>query len=333
MTRKPFPDPDLHPLPDRMPDLFVLGGPKCGTTSLHAWLSQHPDVYMPAKEPNFLSRDVFDARGIPAMLADWDAYLDRLAPPAKAGKLTGDFTPRTLYSDLALDILADHPAAPRLIVLLRNPIDLVFSLHGQMLRQGVERETDFARAWEAAKARGSDPDAWRDSAGRIDRRLDYPMYGRLGTRLQKWQARVPSDRIRILVLEEDLRHTPDRVFSDILDFLGLAPQEVDLALRNERVELRSVILNRTLVQLREGVMRMRAAVGLPVQARSTGLMKFINYFNMFKVSGAPGGTLSATLRRNLAAEFADEVTRVEEALGRPVPAWRDWSTAAEGCVS
>lgn len=323
--------PDLHPIPDRLPDVFVLGGPKCGTTSLHAWLSQHPDTYLPAKEPNFLSRDVFDARGVPGALTDWDAYLYRIAPSAEAGKLTGDFTPRTLYSDLALDILADHPAAHRLIALLRNPVDLVFSLHGQMLRQGVERETDFVRAWEAAKARGDDPDAWRDSAGRIDRRLDYPMYGCLGTRLQAWQARVPADRLKVLVLEEDLTHAPQRAFSEVLEFLGLSPQPVDLTRRNERVELRSASIHRAMVRLRQGALHTRAAVGLPVRhgtRRGTGLLKLVNRFNLRKSDSG----LSPDLRARLAADLADEVAKVEAVLGRPVPAWRDRSSAAAGAA-
>jgi len=323
MSPNPVPDPDLHSLPD----LFVLGRPKCGTTSLHAWPSRHPDVYPPAKGPNFLSRNVFASRGVPDTLAGWSAYLSRFMPLAKAGKLAADFTPRTLYSDFALDILADHPAAPRLIALLRNPVDLVFSLHGQMLRQGVERETDFVRAWETAKARGVDPDAWRDNAGRIDRRLDYPMFGLLGTRLQAWQARVPADRLKVLVLEEDITHAPQRAFAEVLEFLGLAPQPIDLTRRNERVALRSASIHRAMVRLRQGALLTRAAVGQPVRhgtRRGTGLMQLVNRFNLHK----PDSALSPDLRARLAADLADEFAKVEAVLGRPVAAWRNWSGTA-----
>lgn len=318
----------LHPWPDRLPDLFVLGGPKCGTTSLYEWLRQHPDTYFAGKEPNFISRDVFDARAVPGAIVDWSRYLERMMPLEMSSKLTGDFTPRSLYSDLALDILADHPASPKLIIMLRNPIDLVFSLHGQMLRQGVELDADFASAWARAKSLGSDPDAWRDSEGRMDRRLDYPMYAHLGTRLQAWQGRVQPDRLKIFILEEDMTHAPDEFYAEVLSFLDLAANKVALEPKNTRVELRSVKLNRAMIALRQTIFRARAAVGLPVyhrERRGTGLMKLVNRFNQQRPADLhDSNRLAPALRAELAAELAHEIAKVELVLGRSVAGWRDW---------
>lgn len=125
---------DLFALPERIPNFFIVGGPKCGTTSLFEWLRRHPDTYLPVKEPNFLSRDVFDARDVPGAVTDWGAYLNRLMPIEHADKITGESTPRYLYSDIALELLSRHNSRPKILIILRNPIDLVFSLHGQMLR-------------------------------------------------------------------------------------------------------------------------------------------------------------------------------------------------------
>ena len=96
---------DLFALPERIPNFFIVGGPKCGTTSLFEWLRRHPDTYLPVKEPNFLSRDVFDARDVPGAVTDWGAYLNRLMPIEHADKITGESTPRYLYSDIALELL------------------------------------------------------------------------------------------------------------------------------------------------------------------------------------------------------------------------------------
>lgn len=171
--------------PHRLPDFYILGGPKCGTTSLFAWLRQHPDTFLPAKEPNFLSRDIFDPSSIPGAIQDWGEYLRRLTPVQKAGAITGEATPRSLYSDEALEILAHHPSKPKLIAILRNPINLVHSLHGQMVREGVESETDFARAWERALNQQDDPTAWIGTDGRVDRRLDYPALWKDGSKAGK----------------------------------------------------------------------------------------------------------------------------------------------------
>lgn len=324
---------DLRAAPARIPDVFILGGPKCGTTSLFAWLAQHPDTHLPEKEPNFLSRDVFDVRGVPGALRDWDAYLARLMPPAPDGKLTGESTPRYLYSDLALEILATHPTEPRVIALLRNPIDLVQSLHGQMLRQGVETETDFAAAWARAVARGSDPAAWRDAQGRIDRRLDYPLFGALGVRVERLCALIPQDRRRILILEEGLSTDPQDTVAGLLDFLGLAPAALDLTRRNERVELKSATLNRLAVRLRRTIEALRAGLGFDVfpgrarRRRGTGLMRLLNRFNTRKP--APNQRPDPATRAMLAAHFADDVTRVRATLGRAIPSWADWPQDVE----
>lgn len=318
----------LRPWSDRLPDVFVIGGPKCGTTSLYQWLRQHPDTYLVDKEPNFLSRDVFDVSGVPGAVTDWPGYLDRLMPAAEANKLTGDFTPRSLYSDLALDIIGHHPTEPKVIVILRNPIDLVFSLHGQMLREGVEREPDFARAWDRAKSCTNNLGAWQDSAGRIDRRLNYPMFAELGTRLQAWQAQVPPNRLKILILEEDMTSAPAQAFADVLSFLGLPAAEVDLEPKNRRTELRSVELNRMMIGLRQTVHRVLAFSGISVaygSRRGTGLIKLVNRFNQVKPADASASDMLApALRAKLATELADEVAKVEVALGRSVTSWRDW---------
>ena len=318
---------DLLALPDRIPHFFILGGPKCGTTSLFSWLQQHPDTFLPHKEPNFLSRDIFDARDVPGAMKDWPEYLARLMPPEQYGKTKGEATPRYFYSDLALDILSRHPAQPRIIVILRNPIDLVYSLHGQMVRQGVETETDFSRAWARALATQNEPGAWYSREGRIDRRLDYPMFGRLGTRLHALQGSVGPDQLRILVLEEGLTHAPETVLLEVLDFLGLSLANIDTERRNERIELRSTNLNKRMIALRNTIRRLKAALGMDVhRSRGTGLMKLATKLNT--PSPSPEKRWSSQVRRELAEFFREEVSMVEQGLGRPLTVWRDWQTTS-----
>lgn len=320
---------ELMTLPDRLPNFFILGGPKCGTTSLFSWLQEHPDTFLPNKEPNFLSRDVFDARDVPGAAHSWPEYLDQLMPAEQEGKVTGESTPRYLYSDLALHVLSRHPSRPRMIVILRNPIDLVYSLHGQMVRQGVETEANFARAWVRALAAQDDPEAWRTAKGRIDRRLDYPMFGRLGLRLQALQGCVGRDQLCILVLEESLAHAPEKVLAEVLEFIGLPPANIDTGRRNERSELRSVTLNRRIIALRNEIMWFRSIFGINVdRSRGTGLMKLVLKFNVRPPK--PHNRLSNQERRQLADFFSKEVATVEAVLGRPIAAWKDWQTTSGG---
>lgn len=318
---------DLLPMPEKIPDFYILGGPKCGTTSLFEWLRQHPDAYMPAKEPSFLSHDVYDARGVAGAFSTWDLYLARMLPPEAVGKTTGEATPRTLYSDLAFEALSQHPDQPKVIAIMRNPIDLVFSLHAQMIRQGVEAETDFARAWARAVAKGNNPEAWRSREGRMDRRLDYPMFGRLGARAEALLKHFPEDQRRIFVLERDLHVNAAGVVTEVLDFLGLPPHEIDVSPRNARVELRAPGLNRALVKLRGRLQAVKARLGFDVTPRAelrrgTGLLRLITRLNT--APRTEHRKLDPEMRAELAAFFADEVARVRKALDAPIREWRDW---------
>lgn len=317
---------DLAPLPERIPDFFIIGGPKCGTTSLFAWLRQHPDTYLPAKEPNFLSRDVYDARDVPGALVTWEDYLDALLPK-EAGKLSGESTPRYLYSDQALQVLSQHPSQPKLIAILRNPIDLVFSLHGQMLRQGVETEVDFARAWARALTAQGDPAAWMGPQGLPDHRLDYPLYGRLGTRMAAVQAACAPDQLRVLILEEDLGAASQATLEALLPFLGLAPYNFDLARENTRTELRSAALQRYLIGARNSIRSGLTRIGVDVspargKGRGTGLMALFARFNTAQPT--PASKIDPDVRARLAIYFAPDVSLLRRQLGRSLPHWNDW---------
>ena len=323
---------DLAVLPDRLPDFFIIGGPKCGTTSLFTWLQNHPDTFLPAKEPNFLSRDIFDARGEPGALRDWAEYLDRLMPSEAHGKTTGESTPRYFYSDLALDILSRHPTRPRMIAVLRNPIDLVYSLHGQMVRQGVEKETDFARAWARSVAAQDAPGAWSSTEGRTDHRLDYPMFGRLGRRLKALKDRVGQDQLRIFILEEDLTHAPAKVLADVLEFLDLPSAKIETARHNARIDIRFVGLHRSAIALRNWLMRTKEAFGIEIshsagKRRGTGLLELLMKINTRRPEGRE--ELSMEMREVLAEFFRTEVAIVEGELGRSIAVWQDWHRPRE----
>lgn len=301
--------------PSRLPDFFLLGAPKCGTTSVFHWLQTHPDTYLPLKEANFLSRDVWDDSGEPGAICDWADYLNRLCPPGSGGRLTGDCSPRALYSDLALEALATREDAPRLLILLRNPIDLVFSLHGQMVKEGVERELSFLRAWRRSLILPA-----RGEGRRADRRLDYPMFGRFGARLERVFARFGPARVKVMILEEALTRDRAAAFAEIATFLGLRPLRRDLPIHNRRTAYRSARLQAAMNRGRGAAMRGLAGLGLR-PSRGTGLLRFATQLN---TRSAKAPVLSAEMRDELTAFFASDVAKTEQLLGRPVSAWSDF---------
>ena len=301
----------------RFPDFFLIGAPKCGTTSLFSWLRHHPDTFLPKKEPNFFSPDILDVKGEAGALQSEAEYLDCLCPPETAGKLTGEATPKYLYSDVARARLAREAERIRLIVLLRNPIDLAVSMHAQNVRLGREPEPDFARAWA------------RDAAAPIDRLTDYRFLGRPGVHLQRYLSIFPRDRVLVMLLEEELQTDPAAAHAKTLKFLGLSPQRLDsYTAENPRMSYRSTRLQGLSRRARRGTYAALARLG--VKRQGTGLLRVVDWLN----GNHPGRTdLSPALRAALAAELAEDARRIATCLGRASLPWHDFEWTAPSATS
>src|SRR5665213_3487944 len=133
----------------RFPDFFIIGAPKCGTTALYHYLSEHPEVHMSSpKEPHFFSRDLPLSRIV--RTAEEYAALFSEAP---TDAVTGEGSTWYLFSEVAVpEILSLRPDA-RFVVILRNPVHAVQSLHAQLFIGSSEDLFDFESAWRAQEDR------------------------------------------------------------------------------------------------------------------------------------------------------------------------------------
>src|SRR6266545_5937438 len=135
----------------RRPDFFIVGAPKCGTTALNDYLKDHPEIFISArKELHFFGSDLV-FRG-PRRITEQE-YLSFFAP-ARHEKRLGEASVWYLYSQqAAAEIKAFSPAA-RIIIMLRNPVDMMYSLHSQRLYNGRETISDFAKALATEEMHG-----------------------------------------------------------------------------------------------------------------------------------------------------------------------------------
>lgn len=309
---------DITPWRD-FPDFFIIGAPKCGTTSLFSWLQAHPDTCLPIKEPNFLSPDVRDLRSEAGAITTKADYLMRLCPPEARGRLRGEATPKYLYSDVALRELTKQAQRTRLIVMLRNPVDLALALHAQNLRQGRERETDFMTAWEAS----------RSVPG--NRMQDYRFLAQPGRRLEAYLAAFPKERIKVMILEEEMRDNPQRAFDDVLAFLDLpSMDQAPLERLNRRQAFRSEMLQGAARRTRRASYRLMARLG--IAPRGTGLLGVFDRLNTRSSGPAPA---TPEIRAQLAWELDEDAQRIARLLGRTSLPWDDfdWQPALAGGAS
>lgn len=209
-----------------LPDFLIIGGQRCGTTSLHHYLASHPQVRAATgKELQFFS--LYHRRGTRWYRAHF--------PATTGGQRTFEASPYYLFHpDVPARVAATLPVA-RFIALLRDPVERAYSHYLHTRTYGAE-PLDFAAALAAEPARlaaalRAGPDT--PAAHVALRNHSYAARGRYAEQLERWYAQVPRDRMLVL-RSEDMYADPARVYADVLRFLDLDPYIPDGFARHTR---------------------------------------------------------------------------------------------------
>ena len=241
--------PGLRPEAEegRLPDFFIVGHPKCGTTAICEGLKNHSQVFMPAiKEPNFFALDRKKRPGAqtdeapPSHANRLDKYLDLFAD-AGDDQLAGESSVFYLWSPVAARSIAELQSAAKIIAILREPASLLNSLYLQFSQSGVETAKSFREAIELEESRRS-----------TDRfpSLLYADYVKYVEQIERYRAEFPADQILILLLD-DLRRENQAVMGQIARFLEIDETDSLVAPKvNPTVRVRSTRLNRVTHYLR-----------------------------------------------------------------------------------
>ena len=203
----------------RRPDYLIIGAKRCGTTSLHRYLLQHPSISatFPAAK-NIKGVHYFDRQ--PLRSTRWYASHFPVRP---AGQLAGEASPYYLYHPLAAARAAAVVPDARLIVLLRDPAHRAWSHYRDEVKNG--RETlSFAQAVDLEKERTAEAarrlavdDAF---VSRAHEHHTYVTQGFYAGHLRRWLQHYPAAQLCVL-RSEDMFADPEAVHRTALAFLGL----------------------------------------------------------------------------------------------------------------
>jgi hypothetical protein len=273
----------------RNPNLFILGAPKCGTTSLAAYLDQHPDVVVstPKETQYFLTY-----RDIPRLTHD--QYLSCFSRATQEAWLC-DATPDYLQSEESVAKIAAYAPQAKYVVAIRPHADLAFSLHQQMLVSGTENIVDFEEAWRASEERMAGK---RLPAGFSDpERYNYKERLRIGAHLMQTLKHV--DRGRIFFVDfEALRQDSEQVMRELFEFLGVAPfTDLDLTPQN----LRKEVFRPALPRIGAFLFAMKKRVGL---RKSWGIAGWIGSLGVRVAETRP--KIPEKIRNEIARDYADD---------------------------
>ena len=210
----------------RVPDFFIVGHEKCGTTALFELLRQHPQIFMPdLKEPRFFYRDRLQSDAAAPSAGAGDDLRPRtlatyLSLFADAGpeQLAGEASPQYIRSHDAARLIAQVQPDARIIAVLREPTSLVRTFHLNNLLALVETERDLRKAIALEERRRQGIDI--PSGSRAPDRLFYCEHVRYVEQLRRFDSHFPAGRILVIVYD-DFRRDNDATLRRILRFLDV----------------------------------------------------------------------------------------------------------------
>jgi hypothetical protein len=311
----------------RLPDFFIVGHAKCGTTALYDMLRSHPRIYMPDhKEPWFFARSnphpqtsgersiAFTGRRMETL----DDYV-ALFREARSDQLLGEASTSYLWSTTAAKAIAAVQPNARVIAILREPASFLRSLHLQLLTNRHETEKDLGKALALDDARREDRHIPKYSYW--PQALIYSDRVRYAEQLRRYHAVFPREQV-LVIIYDDFRADNAGTVRRVLRFLDLDDDRpVEVTEANPTIAVRSVRLNSLARVIAAGRGPVSGAVKTTLKALTTRRLRedFVYPLRdrvVYRYPRAPDEALMLELRRR----FKPEVEALSEYLGRDLVA-------------
>jgi hypothetical protein len=318
---------------EKLPNFFIIGAAKSGTTSLHEYLDQHPEIYMSfPKELNFFSFLDF-APDFSGPCAHWDnpVLADRLrreryelsittwseykkvfahAGPAKA---IGESSVSYLYFPQAAARIRQFTPDARLIAILRNPVDRAYSKYRQLRRDGAEPCASFEDAIAAEPARMREN--WSPAWFYVDRGLYY-------RQLKRYYDLFDHHSLMVILFDEFTNDTKD-VMQDIFAFLDIdSAFRVDLDEKHNASDDKLIPRNMYLYTLiaRPSVLSRTARDFLPKRALAQ-IRPLVRKVLSKRIGEDDTQALTEEARKSLTEFFREDILRLQDLIQKDLTSW------------
>ena len=295
------------------PNVFLIGGSRCGTTALSQYLGEHPEIsFSKPKGPGFFADD-FKSHQYVKTMDDYHACFDEAGDEHK---IVCEGSTWYLYSQTAVPAVLDYNPDAQFLVVLRSPVDQVHSFHNLLVLQGAEQYTDLKKAWDLQPRRKKGENI--ASTCPEPQFLQYADVARYGAQIEKLYGWVSADRVKVVIFD-DLRDNPEATYRDVLSFLGLPDdhrKEFPVSLPNRKV--RWPFLSRLVHQPSP----FRILVANTIK-RVMGL-KSLGFSDAVLKANSPFGPrpeMTTDMQQTLCDFFKEDIDQLSGLLGRDLSHW------------
>lgn len=311
----------------REPNLFIVGGAKCGTTSMASYFSQHPEIFFSTgwrkKEPYYFCSDFSSHKW---RVSDRAEYLSIFAN-ASMEKHVGEASPWYLYSRKAAHEIKRYAPSAKTIIMLRNPVDMMYSLHRQFLSTANEDRPVFEDALDAEQDRKNGKCIPKSSY--FPEGLYYREVVSFPSQVRRYFDAVGRENVYVIIFD-DLKGDVREVYRKTLEFLDVdSAFQANLGVRNAAKTVRSHRLQRFLFNppwiISAIYHKFPQGLREPVSRRILDFLKGMNVRSGYDVG------MNADTRARLQRELMPQVEELSAILDRDLTHWcRQLETEDEG---
>jgi hypothetical protein len=290
----------------RLPEFFIVGNPKSGTTALYEMLMPHPQIYMPKLGTQFFALEQVQ---YPNTLQEYLTLFAAARPDQRVGEMSRGY----FRSPTAAAGIANLRPDARIIAVLREPASFLRSLHMELVQDRVETETDFAKAI----AREEQARAGREIEQAPGQGLMYsPQRVGYVEQLRRYHAVFPREQVLVLIYD-DFRADNEGTVRKVLNFLEVDDAQVQATDANPTVRVRSPRLHELVHSVTMGRGPVTGAVKRTIKAVTPKQLRdeslgALRRGVLYTDPEPPDEQLMLELRRR----SKDEVHALSEYLGR-----------------
>ena len=296
-----------------MPNFLVIGASKCGTTSLHYYLDQHPEIFLPTQKETYFfifegSKNRFcgpgDDERLNSRVIDQLEDYEAVFAGASREKAIGEVCPPYMYVPEAAQRILHHIPDAKLIAILRNPIDRAYSSFMHLVREGSESCTKFDDALSLEDERIAKN--WRFM-------WHYTKVGFYFNQLKTYFDLFDTSHLRIY-LYDDFSSSPTKLMQNIFQFLEVDDQFVpDMSIRHNATGIPKSRKLRNLIE-KPNAVKMLLKPLVPEKLRQRIRVTQTTH----NLRRPP---LEKETRQKLAVTFRDDVHQLEDLIGRDLSHW------------
>lgn len=309
----------------KLPNFFIVGSAKSGTTSIYNYLKQHPDIFMsPIKETHHFSTDIDSSKFRPdyaanlninidswlngdqkkeifhAFVKDWDKYL-KLFKNSENQKAIGEVTNSYLYSkEAAKNIRSKFPEG-KIIMILRNPVERAFSHFLMDLKSGLETGS-FLEAFKKDMAKSNK--GWGISNV-------YYEIGMYYEQVKRYLTVFPQEQIKI-ILYDDYRNDAIKTLKEICNFLNI-DSNFEFEFSKEH--------NKAMIPKSGAVALMMRQKGLKAFAKKIFPKSWKNIISKIFFTNKNLPKLSVDDRKYLIELYKEDIQKLSQLINRDLTSW------------